>query len=76
MEQYVERLGNAGYGHGLAFDDCLVSLAAAIDVVTLDGEDLLKDVGGAECFERPYFHLTETLATELCLTAQRLLGDE
>ena len=33
-------------------------------------------MGGAECLERPYLHLSETLATELGLTAQRLLRDQ
>ena len=76
VQKHVERLRYAGSGHGLTLHDSLVGLAAAIDVITLDGEYLLQDVGGAECFERPNLHLTETLATELCLTAQRLLRDE
>src|SRR5688572_10705268 len=33
-------------------------------------------MGCAECFERPHFHLTEALTTELRLTTQRLLCDE
>ena len=57
-------------------DDGLVGLASTGNVVGLDSDDLLKDVGGAECFERPNFHLSETLSTELCLTAEGLLSDE
>ena len=76
VQEHVERFGNARGGHGIAFDDGFVGLGASVHVVTLDGEDFLKDVRCAECFQRPYFHLTETLATELSFTAQRLLGDE
>ena len=76
MEEHIERFGDAGGGHGIAFDNGFVSLGAAVDVVRLDGEDLLKDVGGAEGFERPYLHLTEALSAELGFTAEGLLGDE
>ena len=31
---------------------------------------------GAVCFERPHFHFSESLSTELRFTAERLLGDE
>ena len=33
-------------------------------------------MAGTECLECPNLHLTETLATELCLTSKRLLCDE
>ena len=39
-------------------------------------KDFLKDMSCAVCFERPNFHFTETLATELCLTTERLLRHE
>ena len=74
MQKHVERLGNAGCGHRLALDDGFVGLGAAVDIIGLDGQDFLQDVGGAEGFERPNFHLAETLAAELRLTTQRLLS--
>ena len=40
----------------------------------IDREHFLQGVGGAVSFQRPHFHLTKTLAAELCLAAQRLLG--
>ena len=76
VEKHVERFGDSCRWHSLAFDNRLVGLGAACDVVGLDSDDLLENVGGTECFERPDFHLTETLATELGFTAERLLGDE
>jgi hypothetical protein len=36
----------------------------------------LQRVGRAVSFQRPHFHFTEALTTELCLTTQRLLGNE
>ena len=67
MQQHVHSLRNTRFGQVLALDDRLVSLGAAHHVVGLDGQDLLQDVGGAEAFERPNLHLTETLAAELGL---------
>src|SRR6476620_4285144 len=49
--------------------------ARAGDVVRLDRQQLLERVGGAVRLEGPDLHLTEALATELGLTAERLLGD-
>src|ERR1700749_558788 len=46
------------------------------NVIGFNSEYLLQDIGCTECFERPNFHFTKTLATEVCFTAQRLLGDE
>lgn len=51
-------------------------LGTAHHVIRLDGQDLLQDIGGAEAFERPNLHLTETLTAELRLTAERLLRDK
>ena len=76
MQKHVEGLGDAGGRHGVALDDGLVCARASGNVVGLDGEDLLQDIGCSECLEGPYLHLSETLASELCLTSQRLLGDE
>ena len=76
MEQHVKRLGDTCLRHRLTLDDSLVSLATSVDIITLDGEDFLKDVGCAECLERPNLHLSETLTTELSLTTERLLGNK
>ena len=54
----------------------LVDLGAALDVVGLDGEQLLEDVGGAVGLQGPDFHLAEPLAAGAGLAAQRLLGDQ
>ena len=75
LDEHLERLGDAGLGDVLALDDRLVDLDAAEDVVGLDREQLLQRVGGAVRLQRPDLHLTEALATELGLTAQRLLRD-
>src|SRR3954464_1302565 len=75
-DEHVERFRHARLDRRLALHDGLVDLGAAIHVVGLGGEQLLQDVGGAVSFERPHFHLAETLATELRLAAQRLLRDE
>ena len=61
---------------GLALDDGLVDLGAAVHVVGLVGEEFLQHVGRAVGFQRPDFHLAEALATELGLAAEGLLGDE
>src|SRR5690606_35148765 len=75
LDEHLERLGDARLGDVVALDDRLVDLHAAGDVVGLDGEQLLQRVGGAVRLHGPHLHLTEPLATELGLTAQRLLGD-
>src|SRR4029453_9628517 len=48
----------------------------AVDVVGLRGQQLLQDVRGAVGLERPDFHLSEALAAELRLAAERLLRDQ
>ena len=75
LDEHLERLGDAGVGDVLALDDGLVDLHAAGHVVGLDREQLLQGVGGAVGLHRPDLHLAEALATELGLTAQRLLRD-
>ena len=59
-----------------AFDNVLVHFGTACYVVGLHGQHLLQCVGCAVCFQRPNLHLTETLATELSFTAQRLLSNQ
>ena len=56
--------GMPGVGMGVALDDGLVCARASGNVVGLDGEDLLEDIGCSECLEGPYLHLSETLASE------------
>src|SRR4029079_9677247 len=68
LDEHLEGFGHARLLNALALDDGLVGLDATDDVVRLDGEQLLEDVGGAVRFERPHLHLTEALATELGLT--------
>src|SRR5215217_7991954 len=75
LDQDLEGLGNARLGDVLALDDGFVDLHATVDVIRLDREEFLERVGRAISFERPHFHFTEALATELCLTTQRLLRD-
>jgi hypothetical protein len=74
--QNIERLGETRDLRDLALDDRLVDLLAAFDVVRLRSQELLQRVRGAVRFESPHFHLSETLAAELRLAAERLLRDE
>src|SRR6266700_4686115 len=76
LDQHAERLRDTGLERVVALDDRLVGLDAAHDVVGLHGQDLLQDVRGAVSLERPNLHLSEPLASELGLAAQRLLGDQ
>ena len=76
VDKYVERLGDAWRGLVVALDDGLVGLGTAHNVVRLDGENLLQDVRCTEGFKGPNLHLSETLTTEVGLTAKGLLGDE
>src|SRR6266550_7738594 len=75
LDEHLEGLRDARFGDVLALDDGLIDLDPAEDVVGLDGEQLLQGVGGAVGLEGPHLHLAEALAAELCLPAQRLLGD-
>src|ERR1700732_4040407 len=76
LHQDVEGFRNARLEIVVPAYDRLVYLGASRDVVRLDGEHLLQRVGGAVGLERPHFHFAEALSAELCLAAQRLLGDE
>ena len=68
--------GRPGLEDVLALDDGFVHAGTAGHVVGLDGQHLLQAVRGAVGLERPHLHLTQPLAAELRLAAQRLLGDE
>src|SRR5256712_1447449 len=76
LNEHLEGLRHARWLDVLPLDDGLVRLDTAHDVVGLDREELLKDVGGAVRLERPYLHLAEPLTTELRLAPQWLLGDK
>src|SRR4051812_17102073 len=75
-DEDVEGFRQAGREHGVALDDGLVDLGAAVDVVRLGGQELLEDVRGSVRLQRPHLHLPEPLSAELRLAAQRLLGDQ
>ena len=68
--------GIPGRGDVLALDNGLIGLDTAHDIIGLDGQDLLQGISRAVGLQRPHFHLAEALAAELCLAAQRLLGDQ
>src|ERR1700690_1001056 len=76
LDEDLERLGHTRRLDLLTLDDRLVGLDSTHDVVRLDGEQLLQNVGRAVRLERPDLHLAETLAAELGLAAQRLLRDQ
>src|SRR5262245_27161207 len=76
LDKNVERLGDAGLERVVAAHDGFVHFGAARHVVGFDGEHLLQRIGRAIRFERPHLHFAETLAAELRLAAERLLGDE
>src|SRR5580698_9822912 len=67
LDQHLETLWNARFGHVLALDDCLVHLDPAEHVVGLDGQQFLQGVGGAVRLQGPDLHLAEALTAELRL---------
>src|SRR3546814_564313 len=76
LHEHVEGFRDAGFEIVVALDDGLIDLGAARDVVRLHRQHLLQGVGGAVGLQGPDLHLAETLAAELRLAAQRLLGDQ
>src|SRR6202011_6083801 len=58
----------------IASDNRLIDFGPAGYVVRLDRQHLLQRVGRAIGFQRPNFHLAETLTPELGLAAEWLLG--
>lgn len=76
VKEDIERFGDAGGGHGIAFDNGFVSFGTTGDIVGLDGEDFLEDVACTEGFDGPDLHLSETLTTKLCLTTKWLLCNQ
>ena len=45
----------------------LVNLGTPFNIITLDRQQFLQDVGGTISLQRPNFHLTEALAAEAVL---------
>src|ERR1051325_9246946 len=75
-DQHVEGFRNVRLRKIVSLDDAFVQLGSPVDVVALDRQDFLEDVGRAVRFKRPDLHLSEPLAAELGLSAERLLRDE
>src|SRR3569833_2928350 len=76
MHQYIEGFRNTRSRDIITHDNGFIGLGSADDIVGLQGQQLLENVGGAIGFKRPHFHFTKTLTTKLCLTTQRLLSNE
>ena len=73
LDQDLKRFRDARLRYVFALDDRFKRLDASDNIVRLDRQNLLKRIGRSIRFERPDLHLTETLAAELCFTAERLL---
>ena len=52
LDHDLEGLGNAGSRNVLTLDDRLISAATSVDIVGLDGQDLLQGVCGTVSLER------------------------
>ena len=76
LEKDLEGLRNTGLGNIFALNDRLVSLHSSDHVIRLDRQDLLQGISCAVSFQRPDFHLSESLSAELRFAAQRLLRDQ
>ena len=76
MHQNVEGFRDARFGHIFTFNDRFISFCPSLYIVRFNGKNFLQDVGSTKGFKCPDFHFTETLATELRFTAERLLRDE
>ena len=76
MHEDVEGFGDAWGWHHVAFHNRLVGTRTTSNVVRLDRQNFLEDVGGTESFECPHLHLTKALTTKLGFTTQWLLRDE
>src|SRR5256714_11892011 len=76
LNSNVERLKHARLDRGFPFDDGLVDLGTAIDVIRFGSKQLLQDVSSTVCFECPDFHFSEALSAELRLAPERLLRNQ
>src|SRR3954452_4534579 len=59
VREHVEAGRRPGLERVLALDHGLVDLRPPLDVVALDRQQLLEDVGGPVGLQRPHFHLPE-----------------
>src|SRR5579864_9559818 len=75
-DEHVERFRHARFDSGLALHNGLVNFGAAVHIVGLRREQFLENVRGTVSFERPHFHFSESLASELRFAAERLLRDQ
>src|SRR5215216_1156643 len=76
FDKDAEGRRDARFFDRFAFDDRFIGIDATLDIIRFDSEHFLKGVRGAISLERPHFHLTEALTTELSLTTKRLLCDQ
>src|SRR3990167_1570129 len=76
FDRNVEGLGHARLHAVIAIHDVFVHLGPAVHIVRLHSQHFLQRVSRAVGFQRPHFHLPETLTTELRLTTQRLLSNQ
>src|SRR5882672_199890 len=76
LHQHVEGFRHTRLHLVVAIDNGLVHLRSTLHVVRLHREHFLQRVGSAVGFERPHFHLAETLSAELRLATERLLRDQ
>src|SRR5688500_14081646 len=70
VAQHVEADRGAGFERVGALHHRLVDLGAALDVVGLDGQQLLEHVGRAVRLQAPDLHLAEALAAGAGLAAE------
>ena len=76
MAENVEHHRHTGLKRVRALHHRIVDLRSALDVVALDGQELLENVGGAVRFQAPDFHFSEPLPAGTSLAAERLLRNE
>ncbi len=76
LDEHVERFRHSRFDLVITLDDVFVHLGTAGNVIGLHREHFLQYVRCTVSFQRPDFHFTEALTTELRLTTQRLLRDQ
>src|ERR1700754_2003978 len=76
MHKHVEGFRYTRPRDIITLDDRLIGLRTADDIIRLEGQQFLQDIRRTIGLQCPHLHFTETLATELSLTTQRLLRDK
>src|SRR5690554_4339830 len=76
LDENVEALREAWIEGEVTLNDRFIDTRTTLNVVRFDRQKLLQRVGCAVGLDGPDFHLSETLTTELRLTAERLLGHQ